>query len=245
MCLCGQSGQSLLILEADREESHQHTLMCGSLLLVLPSSKAERERVCAKEQMEGHRRHVMWREDGRCSRTTFNLCELDHCRDCTRDPGTCSSPQLSVCAVLVGFQPYKSILRSCFAHSYKPYLCSWCCGVRVCWGRSLQSVTSCGLLSDSSSVDYIPLAVPTASCSHTCCRLFWCSSHICASCFETLVGKSFSKLGTDGQRLVSASHHLSGAKEAVWECSKAGVVFACSVNFLPQIVGHFEQDIIC
>lgn len=128
----------------------------------------------------------MWREDGRCSRTSFNLCEQEHCRDCTLDPGTCSSPQFSICAVLVGFQPYKSILWSCFAHSYKPYLFSWCCGVRVCWGRSLQSVTSCGLLSDWSSVGEIPLAVPTASCSHTCCWLFWCSSHVCASCFETL-----------------------------------------------------------
>lgn len=52
------------------------------------------------------------------------------------------------------------------------------------------------------------------------------------------MGKSFSKLGTDGQRLVSALHRLSGAKEAACECSKAGVVFACSVNSSPQIVGH-------
>lgn len=56
----------------------------------------------------------------------------------------------------------------------------------VCWGRSLQSITSCSLLLDSSSVDYIPLTVPTASCSHTCCWLFYCSSQICSSCFETL-----------------------------------------------------------
>lgn len=155
------------------------------------------------------------------------------------------APQFSICAVLVGFQPYKSILWSCFAHSYKPYLFSWCCEVRVCWGRSLQSVTSCGLLSDSSSVDDIPLAVPTASCSHTCCWLFWCSSHVCASCFETLWWeRAFLNLAR-WTEAVSASHHLSGAKEAVCECSRAGVVFACSVNFLPQIVGHFVKDILC
>lgn len=59
------------------------------------------------------------------------------------------------------------------------------------------------------------------------------------------MGKSFSKLGTNGQRLVSASHHLSGAKEAECECSRAGVVFAFSVNLLPQIVGHFMKDILC
>lgn len=95
--------------------------------------------------------------EGRCSRTSFNSWEQYHCRDCTLDPGTCSSPRFSICAMPVGFQPYKSISQSCFAHSYKPYLFSWYCGVRVCWGRSLQSITSCSLLSDSSSVDYISL----------------------------------------------------------------------------------------
>lgn len=125
-----------------------------------PSQQWTTERVSLCKRTNGLAQKALCVE-GRRSRTSFNLCEQDHCRDCTLDPGRCSSPQFPICAVLVGFQLYKSILRSCFAHSYKPYLFSWCCGVRVWWGRSLQSVTSCGLLSDSSSVHYIP------HCSHS------------------------------------------------------------------------------
>lgn len=41
-----------------------------------------------------------------------------------------------------------------------------------------------------------------------------------------------------------AAHHLSGAKEPVCECSKASMMFACSVNISLQLVGHFGEDIL-
>lgn len=36
------------------------------------------------------------------------------------------------------------------------------------------------------------------------------------------MGKSFYKLGTDGHRLMIASHHLSSAKELVCEAANTG-----------------------
>lgn len=58
------------------------------------------------------------------------------------------------------------------------------------------------------------------------------------------MGKSVYKLGTGGHRLMIASHHLSGAEEPACECSKAGMMFACSVNVSLQIAGHFVKDIL-
>ena len=57
------------------------------------------------------------------------------------------------------------------------------------------------------------------------------------------MGKNIHKLGTDGHGLVIASHRQSGAKEPACEGSKAGVMFACSVNGSLQVAGHFVRDI--
>lgn len=88
----------------------------------------------------------------------------------------------------VGFQPYKSILQP--ALHIPTSRISF-----LCWGRGLESITSCSLLSDSSSIDDIPRAVPTTAHSHTCC---WDSSvefsYLFTLIWDTPVGKCFIKL---------------------------------------------------
>lgn len=210
--------ESLLILEAYRWETLAYPNTCIPSLG--PSQEQTRKQVClANNQMDKHSKHIMWR--GNATKQVLP-CESRISAETSLVLGTCSSLQFSIRAVPVGFQRYKSIWRSCFAHSYKLYLFSWFCEVRVWWGRSLQSITSCSLLLDLSSVDYISLTVPTASCSHTCCWLFYCSSQICSSCFETLQWeRAFINLAQMDIGLWLLHIIWAMQKEPVCECSKA------------------------